>query len=88
MPYHIRGGHSVLGNPEVRYATGFRIAFLHKYMSVLLHLFITPFWVAKKRDKKCRLDNTVAGTSNIQSFFRNHHSGRRRNFRGQSKKVE
>ena len=39
-------GHSVLGNPKVRYDTGFSIAFLHKYMSILLPLFITPFWVA------------------------------------------
>ena len=28
-------GHSVLGNPKVRYDTGFSIAFLHKYMSIL-----------------------------------------------------
>ena len=35
-------GHSVLGNPKVRYDTGFSIAFLHKYMSILLPLFITP----------------------------------------------
>ena len=41
-------GHSVLGNPKVRYDTGFSIAFLHKYMSILLPLFITPFWVAAK----------------------------------------
>ena len=39
-------GHSVLGNPKVRYDTGFSIAFLHKYMSILLPLFITPFMVA------------------------------------------
>ena len=39
-------GHSVLGNPKVRYDTGFIIAFLHKCMSILLPLFITPFWVA------------------------------------------
>ena len=39
-------GHSVLGNPKVRYDTGFRIYFLHRYMSNLLPLFITPFWVA------------------------------------------
>ena len=36
-------GHSVFGNPKVRYDTGFRIAFLYKYMSILLPLFITPF---------------------------------------------
>ena len=36
-------GHSVLGNHKVRYDTGFSIAFLHKYMSILLPLFITPF---------------------------------------------
>ena len=39
-------GHSVLGNSKVRYDTGFSIAFLHKYMSILLPLFITPFRVA------------------------------------------
>ena len=40
-------GHSVLGNPKVRYDSGFSIAFfLHKYMSILLPLFITPFGVA------------------------------------------
>ena len=40
-------GHSVLVNPKVRYDTGFSIAFfLHKYMSILLPLFITPFGVA------------------------------------------
>ena len=41
-------GHSVLGNPKVRYDIGFSIAFffLHKYMSILLPLFITPFGVA------------------------------------------
>ena len=55
MPYHIRGGHSVLGNPKVRYDTGFRIAFLHKYMSVLLHLFITPFWVAVRGKAKLNI---------------------------------
>ena len=31
---------------KVRYYTGFSIAFLHKYMSILLPLFITPFGVA------------------------------------------
>ena len=40
-------GHSVLGNPKVRYDFGFSIAFfLHKYMSILSPLFITPFGVA------------------------------------------
>ena len=41
-------GHSVLGNPKVRYDIGFSIAFffLHKYTSILLPLFITPFGVA------------------------------------------
>ena len=40
-------GHSVLGNPKVRYDIGFSIAFyLHKYMSILLPIFITPFGVA------------------------------------------
>ena len=40
-------GHSVLGNPKVRYDIGFSIAFfLRKYMSILLPLFITPFGVA------------------------------------------
>ena len=42
-------GHSVLGNPKVRYDIGFSIAFfcLHKYMSILLlPLCITPFGVA------------------------------------------
>ena len=41
-------GHSVLGDPKVRYDIGFSIAFffLHKYMSILLPLFITPFGVA------------------------------------------
>ena len=40
-------GHSVLGNPKVRYDIGFSIAFcLHKCMSMLLPLFITPFGVA------------------------------------------
>ena len=42
--------HSVLGNPKVRYDTGCSIDFLHKYMSILLPHFITPFWVAV-RDK-------------------------------------
>ena len=39
-------GHSVLGNSKVRYDTDFSIAFFHKYMSILLPLFITPFGVA------------------------------------------
>ena len=39
-------GHSVLGNPKVRYDTGFSIAVLDKYMSILLPIFITPFGVA------------------------------------------
>ena len=34
-------GHSVLGNPKVRYDIGFSIAFfLHKYMSILLPLLL------------------------------------------------
>ena len=36
-------GHSVLGNPKVRYDTVLALLFLHKYMSVLLPHFITPF---------------------------------------------
>ena len=48
-------GHSVLGNPKVRYDTGFRIAFLHKYMSILLTLFITPFWVAVRGKAKLKI---------------------------------
>ena len=40
-------GHSELGNPKVRYDIGFSIVFfLHKYMSILLPLFITSFGVA------------------------------------------
>ena len=40
-------GHSVLGNPKARYDIGFSIAFFpHKFMSILLPLFITPFGVA------------------------------------------
>ena len=38
-------GHSVLGKPKVRYDTGFSIVFLHKYMSIVLPIFITPFWL-------------------------------------------
>ena len=47
-------GHSVLGNPKVRYDIGFSIAFffLHKYMSILLPLFITPFGVAVRGNGK------------------------------------
>ena len=45
-------GHSVLGNPKVRYYTDFSIVFLHKYMSILLPLFITPFWVAVRGKAK------------------------------------
>ena len=46
-------GHSVLGNPKVRYDTGFSIAlFLHKYMSIVLPLFITPFGVAVRGKSK------------------------------------
>ena len=46
-------GHSILGNPKVRYDTGFSIAFfLHNFMSILLPLFITPFWVAVRGKAK------------------------------------
>ena len=48
-------GHSVLGNPKVRYYTDFSIAFLHKYMSILLPLFITPFWVAFRGKAKLKI---------------------------------
>ena len=48
-------GHSVLGNPKVRYDTGFRIAFLHKCMSILLPLFITHFWVAVRGKAKLKI---------------------------------
>ena len=48
-------GHSVLGNPKVRYYTDFSIAFLHKYMSILLPLFITPFWVAVRGNAKLKI---------------------------------
>ena len=49
-------GDSVLGNPKVRYYTGFSIAFfLHKYMSILLPLFITPFWVAVRGKAKLKI---------------------------------
>ena len=39
----------------VRYDTGFRIAFLHKYMSILLPLLITPFWVAVRGKAKLKI---------------------------------
>ena len=39
-------------NPKVRYDIGFSIAFLHKYMSILLPLFITPFGVAVRAKGK------------------------------------
>ena len=49
-------GHSVLGNPKVRYDIGFSIAFcLHKCMSMLLPLFITPFGVAVRGNGKLTL---------------------------------
>ncbi len=48
-------GHSVLGNPKVRYDSGFSIDFLHKYMSILLPLFITPFWVAVRGKAKLEI---------------------------------
>ena len=48
-------GNSVLGNPKVRYDTGFGIAFLNKYMSILLPLFITPFWVAVRGKAKLKI---------------------------------
>ena len=48
-------GHSVLGNLKVRYYTGFIIVFSHKYMSLLLPLFITPFWVAVRGKAKLKI---------------------------------
>ena len=48
-------GHPVLWNPKVRYYTDFSIAFLHKYMSILLPLFITPFWVAVRGKAKLKI---------------------------------
>ena len=47
-------GHSVLGNSKVRYDTGFStlLFFLHKYMSMLSPLFITPFVVAVRGNGK------------------------------------
>ena len=48
-------GHSVLGNPKVRYYTNFSIAFLHKYMSILLPHFITHFWVAVRGNAKLKI---------------------------------
>ena len=48
-------GHSLLENPKVRYDTGFSIAFLHRYMSILLPLFITPFWVAVRGKAKLNI---------------------------------
>ena len=47
--------HSVLGNPKVRYYIDFSIAFLHKYMSILLPLFIAPFWVAVRGKAKLKI---------------------------------
>ena len=49
-------GHSVLGNPKVRYDIDFSIAScLHKCMSMLLPLFITPFGVAVRGNDKLTL---------------------------------
>ena len=53
-------GHSVHGNPKVRYDTGFSIAFLHKYMSILLPHFITPFGVAVRGKAKLRILELVS----------------------------
>ena len=53
-------GHSVLGNPKVRYYTDFSIAFLHKYMSILLPIFITPFWVAVRGKAKLKIPALVS----------------------------
>ena len=39
----------------VRYDTGFSIAFLHNFMSILLPLFITPFWVAVSGKAKLKI---------------------------------
>ena len=47
--------HSVLGNHKVRYDTGFSIAFLHKYLSILLPLLITTFWVAVRGKAKLKI---------------------------------
>ena len=48
-------GHSVLGNPKVRYYTDFSIALLHKYLLILLPRFITPFWVAVRGKAKLKI---------------------------------
>ena len=53
-------GHSILGKPKVRYDTGFSIAYLHKYMSILLPLFITPFWVAVRGKAKLKILSLVS----------------------------
>ena len=42
-------GHSVLGNVKIRYDTGFSNArFLHKYITILLPPFVTPFGIADR----------------------------------------
>ena len=48
-------GHSVLGNPKVRYDTGFSIACLHEYMPILLPIFIIPFVVAVRGKAKHKI---------------------------------
>ena len=52
-------GHSVLGNPKVRYDTGLAF-FLHKYMSIVLPPFITPFWVAVRGKAKRKVLELVS----------------------------
>ena len=56
-------GHSVLGNPKVRYYIDFSIVFLHKYMSILLPLVITPFWVAVRGKAKLKILALVSQNS-------------------------
>ena len=56
-------GHSVLGNLRYdnnNYDTSFSIAFLHKYMSILLPHFITPFWVAVRGKAKLKILELVS----------------------------
>ena len=51
-------GHSVLGNPKVRYDTGFSIVFFtycSKYVSIFLPLFFTPFGVAVRGKGKLKI---------------------------------
>ncbi len=56
-------GHSLLGNPNVRYDTGFSIAFLHNFMSIVLPLVITPFWVAVRGKAKLKILALVSPSS-------------------------